>query len=76
MKTRIYKILALTFIMSIFSQGNLAFAQSYLIGPASPAIGTSANYTSHNHQEVFSVLNSSGVYIDSITIYPSTTATS
>ncbi|MCF8295947.1 MAG: T9SS type A sorting domain-containing protein [Saprospiraceae bacterium] len=76
MKTRIFKIVSLAFVLSIFCQGNLTFSQSYLIGPASPAIGTSANYTSHNHQELFNVLSSSGVYIDSITIYPSTASTS
>lgn len=76
MKTKNYKNVVLAFLLTIFCQVNLAYAQTYLIGPASPAIGTSANYTSHNHQELFNVLSSSGVYIDSITIYPSTTATS
>ncbi|MFO7722596.1 MAG: T9SS type A sorting domain-containing protein [Bacteroidales bacterium] len=50
--------------------------QSYLVGPASPAVGTSANYTSHNHYNLFNVLHPTGIYIDSITIYPSTAATS
>ncbi|MBC8342439.1 MAG: T9SS type A sorting domain-containing protein [Bacteroidetes bacterium] len=76
MKKNIYKIFSVAFILSIFCQGNLTFAQSYLIGPPSPAIGTSANYTSHNHQDLFNVIASSGVYIDSITIYPATASTS
>ncbi len=51
-------------------------SQSWLVGPVDPSIGSSANYTSHNHYQVFDVLNSNGVYLDSITIYPATAATS
>ncbi|HRZ48433.1 MAG TPA: T9SS type A sorting domain-containing protein [Bacteroidales bacterium] len=47
-------------------------AQSYLVGPVDPSVGSSANYTSHNHFDLFSVLNPTGIYIDSVTIYPST----
>jgi len=76
MKTINQLIKNVILVLIICLNFNISNAQSYLIGPASPAIGTSANYTSHNHQEVFNVLNSSGVYIDSITIYPSTASTS
>lgn len=64
--------LALLFILLFLIKFNVVNSQSYLIGPTSPAIGTSANYTAHNHFNLFNVLNPDGVFIDSITIYPAT----
>ncbi len=53
-----------------------SFGQSYLVGPVDPNVGSNTNYTSHNHYDLFDVLNSTGVYLDSITIYPATASTS
>jgi hypothetical protein len=48
---------------------------SFLVGPADPNVGSNANYTTHNHYNLFDVMNPDGVILDSITIYPSTTGT-
>ena len=75
---KIRNALSLACILSalLFSLPIYTHAQSWLVGPVDPSIGTSANYVAHNHYQVFNVLNPTGVYLDSITIYPSTTATS
>ena len=49
---------------------NSVHSQSYLIGPVNPYIGTNASYTSFNHFDLFNVLSSTGVIIDSMDIYP------
>lgn len=70
--------LSLACILSalLFSLPISTHAQSWLVGPVDPSIGTSANYTSHNHYQIFDVMNPMGVYLDSITIYPASAATS
>ncbi len=64
-----FLVLALT---SFLFQAN---GQSFLVGPVDPYVGTHANYTSHNHYNLFDVMNPDGVILDSITIYPSAAGT-
>lgn len=69
-------LLASIFALLMLATPQTTKSQSYLVGPVDPNVGTSANYTTHNHFNLFNVLNPTGVYLDSITIYPSTAATS
>lgn len=59
-------------IISLFFAFVRVQGQSYLIGPVDPFVGTNANYTTHNHYNLFDVMNPDGIYIDSLTIYPQT----
>ncbi|MBE0640651.1 MAG: right-handed parallel beta-helix repeat-containing protein, partial [Bacteroidales bacterium] len=55
-----------------FSSANVA-AQTYTIGPVSPAIGTGSGQTFTTYFQVFDVLDASGVVIQSVDLYPTAT---
>lgn len=69
------KIFTVSIIFLSFLSSTI-YSQIYTIGALSPAIGTSANYTSSNHYLIFDVLNPSGVVIHSTDIYPNATVNS
>lgn len=72
MKTNLPKSLKLKVVGIFMLFTTTLFSQGYLIGPVNPAVGTNANYTSHNHFDIFNVLSPTGIFIDSLTIYPAT----
>ena len=53
----------------VFLLGGQLQAQSWLVGAPSPAIGTSGSYTT-GHFLIFDVMAPTGIIIDSVTIYP------
>ncbi|MDT8309246.1 MAG: T9SS type A sorting domain-containing protein [Bacteroidales bacterium] len=70
MKNFFYSLRKSVILILILCVSFTLSGQSYLIGPTDPSIGTSASYTSYNHFQLFDVLAPTGVIIDSVTIYP------
>jgi parallel beta-helix repeat protein len=66
-----FMLLLLMFMLS-YSSANV-YAQTYTIGPVSPAIGAGDGQTYTNYFQVFDVLDPSGLIIQSVDLYPSAT---
>lgn len=65
---KIIQLIILPLLM--ISQSLAVQAQTYLIGPENPLVGAYGPFYHDHHTLLFDVMHTDGIYIDSVTIYP------